>query len=94
MAPGAEQDAALHKGHEIPTEMLLSESCQPVRRPVANDGKPVLSAKVVPKPEQSARKVSSSSLSVEASSAVDETAFANAEEDDEIEIVTVRGPTV
>jgi hypothetical protein len=95
MAPGAEQDAALHKGHEIPTEMLLSESCQPVRRPVAKDGKPAMPAKVVPKPEQSARKVSSSSsVSVEASSAVDETAFANAEEDDEIEIVTVRGPTV
>jgi histone demethylase JARID1 len=94
MAPGAEQDAALHKGDEIPTELLLFESHRAPRRPNAKDGKPALPAKVapMPEPEPSARKVSTSSLSVEASSAVDETAFAHAEE--EIEIVTVRGPTV
>jgi hypothetical protein len=95
MAPGAEKDAALHKGDEIPTELLL-ESYQASRSVDLKNGKPALPAKVAPRPELSARKVSTSSMSVEAStsSAVDETAFAHAEEDDEIEIVTVRGPTV
>jgi hypothetical protein len=93
MAPGAEEDAALHKGDEIPTDVLLSEY-RASRRPDAKDGKPALPPKAALGQEASARKVSSSSLSVEATSSVDETAFAHAEEDDEIEIVTVRGPTV
>jgi hypothetical protein len=99
MAPGAERDAAMHKGDEIATMLNLSESYRASKK---NDTKPVVSPHTAPSHESLSRKVSATpsdgaSASTSASTnsgAVDESAFAHAEDDDEIEIILTKGPTV
>jgi len=84
VAPGAEKDAAMHKNREIVTELQLSGSYRANVKPALSKDR-VLDAASAPR-QASTTSVGSSSL--------DESAFAEAEQNDEVEIVTVRSPTM